>query len=166
MKDRGGRIGLMMVLFIFQLQASATDRGELRNFTGLVVIVTNDIKGEDIRGCSVDKALIAKKLKQMTSGKPFRLSPDINDVGDRAGFLSIRLEGFALGDSCVLHLLFQVKAAVDIFHNGKRTEAALSNRSTIGIIKKAEASSEILSIVTFWSNELAQDWARDNNHKR
>jgi hypothetical protein len=102
----------------------------------------------------------------MTSSKPFRLSPDINDVGDRAGYLGIRLEGFDLGDSCVLHLLFQVKAAVDIAHNGKRTEAALSNRSTIGMIKKAEASSEILSIVTIWSNELVQDWVRDNNQKR
>lgn len=165
MKNHGIRIGLLLVLFTFQLQASATDRGELRNFTGLFVIVTNDIKKNDNGGCSVDEAAIKKKLKQMTSGTPFKLSPDIG-VGDRPGFLFIKLDGFDLGDSCVLHLLFQIKAAVDIFHNGIRTEAALSSRSTIGIAKKAEASSEILSIVTIWSNELVQDWVRDNNQKR
>jgi len=166
MKNRGIRIWLLLVLIAFQLQASAVERGELRNFTGLIVVVTNDIKGKDIRGCSVDETLIASKLKHVTSGKQFRISPDINDVGDRAGFLVIKLEGFDLGDSCVLHLLFQVKAAVDIFYNGKRTEAALSSRSTIGITKKAEASSEIVSIVTIWSNELVQNWARDNNQTR
>jgi hypothetical protein len=166
MKNHGIRIWLLLVLITIQLQASATERGELSNFTGLIVVATNHIKGKDIRGCSVDEGLIAGKLKHVTSGKPFRISPDISDVGHRFGFLSIRLEGFDLGDSCVLHLLFQVKAAVDILHNGKRTEAALSSRSTIGMIKKAEASSEIVNIVTIWSNELVQDWARDNNQKR
>jgi len=149
------KLSRCIALFLLLISSSVLAKPEMKGFSGLLIVLTNEIKG-----CSIDKQRLKRIVKRENG--PFIITDDLSKAGENVGFLSIRLSGFSTGDSCVIDLLYQVKVAVDITHNGVRTEGAISNRSTIGLVNSDKVTEELESVITIWTNELVETWKNAN----